>query len=404
MAQWEVLDISSVQSSLDYDGIVNSDIDGVVLLLGSRNYATGNLTTDIKLETHYNELQGRTKLGYYWVTQAITESEAIEEAEYCHQLLDGKQCDFPVYIRSNWGNVSHTGRADNIGKDYRTYYILVWIAKMRELGHTRIGVYADDEWFIYKLLVSYLYEQNASMWVTKYSPYGPSYTTTYDGWNYTDHGSKGNSDFLNLSYFYTNVADWPEEPRIDLNTLTITLVPSTNVYNGSPITPTPVIEGLTIGTDYIVSYTNNINAGSAICTCDGINGYYGTVNLLFTIDPRSIEDMELGLAKKNYDYTGLPIIPDYYITGLTPSIDYTILCEDNVHPGEATIYATGRGNYCGEILNTYIIYIDEDMAKKTLIISPERIENNWSLIGIILILTIEIIIMLMTNFISKKIK
>lgn len=38
------------------------------------------------------------------------------------------------------------------------------------------------------------------------------------------------------------------------------------------------------------------------------------------------------------------------------------------------------------------------------IISPERIENNWSLIGIILILTIEIIIMLMTNFISKKIK
>ncbi len=371
MAQWEVLDISSAQSSLDYDSIVNSDIDGVVLLLGSRNYATGTLTADIKLETHYEALQGRTKLGYYWVSQALTEDEIIEEADFCHDLIGDKQCDFPVYIRSDWGNVSHTGRADNLPKDRRTYYILLWIRRMRELGH-RVGVYADDTWYRSQLLISYIYEQNASIWVTRCGTYSPSYATSYDGWNYTNEGIKGDNTVLSLSYFYTNVADWEEDTRIDISDLDISLVPSNPIYTGSPITPTPIIEDLTIGEDFLVSYTNNINAGFAICTCDGINDYYGTVNIVFTISPKSIEDMELTLEKKTYEFTGFYIIPLYSIEGLTANIDYTIDCENNLSPGEATIYATARGNYTGVISNTYTIYIDEDMSTKTLLISPER--------------------------------
>lgn len=375
MAQWEVLDISSVQSSLNYDDIVNSDIDGVVLLLGSRNYATGSLTADIKLDAHYAELEGRTKLGYYWVTQAISEEEAIAEADFCHELLGNKQCDFPVYLRSDWGNISHTGRADELPRDLRTYLILVWIHRMREFGH-RVGVYAEDTWFRANLLISYIYEQNVSIWVTRYGTYSPSYATSYDGWNYTKDGVKGENEFLDLSYFYTNVADWEEDPRIDISELDISLVPSNPVYTGSPVTPTPIIEDLTIGEDFLVSYTNNLNAGYAICTCDGINDFYGTVNIVFTISPKSIEGMELVLAKTTYEYTGTPIVPDYSIDGLTASIDYNISCENNTEIGDATIYAIGRGNYTGTISANYIIYIDEDMSTKTLIITPERMSYN----------------------------
>ena len=380
MAQWEVLDISSVQSSLNYDDIVNSDIDGVVLRLGCRKYdESAALTKDTELETHYEALQGRTKLGYYWVSQALTEEEAIEEAEYCHQLLDGRQCDFPVYLYSGWSNESHNGRGDYLNKHYRMRTVYAWAYKMIELGY-RAGVYADDTWYRSQLLVSYLYDAGFSIWVSKYSPYGPSYSTKYDAWNYTDEGVKGENTFLDLSYFYTNVADWPEDTRIDISDIEGHLDPDYLEYNGSYITPTPIIDDLVEGEDFIVTYYNNFNTGIAVCSCEGINDFYGVLNLTFVIYPRHLDgNYEIELAKHSYDYTSTHVIPDYSIEGLTPGRDYTILCENNIAPGEATIYATGKGNYIGTISTNYIIYINEDMETKTLILTPESMVYNAGL-------------------------
>lgn len=371
MSQWEVLDISAIQSSLNYSSIIHSDIDGVVLKLGSRNHTTADLSIDKKLLTHYNYLHGKIKLGYYWVTQALSIDEAIDEASYCHSILKNKQNDFPVYLYSGWGNESHTGRADNINSEERTSIALAWIDKMKSYGY-RVGVYAEDSWFRTKLLVSYLYETNASIWVTRIGTYPPSYTTTYDGWNYTNTGTVEAIKGLNLSYFYVNVANWSADSRIDISTLPVTLNPSSPIYTGRPLTPAVTIGTLVKDTDYLISYSNNINIGYGICTCEGINNYCGISNTIFNIVPKSLEEYEITLAKTSYEFTNMPIIPDYSISGLEPGIDYTIRCENNILPGQATIYATGRGNYTGTISANYIVYMDTDMSTKTLILTPEK--------------------------------
>lgn len=67
----------------------------------------------------------------------------------------------------------------------------------------------------------------------------------------------------------------------------VTVAPGTHEYNGTAIEPDiTVTDGsttLTSGTDYTVSYSNNINVGTATVTVIGKGNYTGTVNKEFTI-------------------------------------------------------------------------------------------------------------------------
>jgi len=375
MAQWEVLDISEWQSStMKYDQVITS-VSGVLMRIGYRGYGqAGTLVKDKMLETHYAGFKGKTKIGFYWFPQAITEEESKAEADFCHSILNGKQCDFPVYYDSEWSNTSHNGRADGLTKNERTYLLLIWAARMQAYGY-RVGVYASDNWYKVHLNLSQLQDAGLSIWVAKYSAYKPSYVPIYDGWQYTSNGTvAGYSDRVDLSHFYNNVAGWEDSTQIDISDMTISLDPEVVVYYGGVQKPTASIAGLTLNVDFTSSYSNNINAGYGICTCNGINNYTGTTTRKFLIDTQSLAlyGHQITLAKNSYEYDGNAVIPEYSIAGLTAGIDYTILCENNTRPGVATIYATGIGNYRDTISTTYTIYTNTDINDKTIVITPDQ--------------------------------
>jgi hypothetical protein len=58
-------------------------------------------------------------------------------------------------------------------------------------------------------------------------------------------------------------------------------------YTGKAVTQTPTVtldgKGLKSGTDYTLSYENNVNAGTAIVTITGIGSYAGTIKKTFTL-------------------------------------------------------------------------------------------------------------------------
>ena len=66
------------------------------------------------------------------------------------------------------------------------------------------------------------------------------------------------------------------------------------IYNGRAQTPIPNVklkngaETLTAGTDYTVSYKNNINAGEASVVIAGMGVYSGKVEKTFTITPADV--------------------------------------------------------------------------------------------------------------------
>ena len=87
MATYTVLDLSKYNTVTNYSSIVSS-VDGVIIRAGYRGYgSSGTLTTDTKFETYYSGLKGKTKIGVYWLSQAINENEAIAEANYVFNLI-----------------------------------------------------------------------------------------------------------------------------------------------------------------------------------------------------------------------------------------------------------------------------------------------------------------------------
>jgi Leucine-rich repeat (LRR) protein len=100
-----------------------------------------------------------------------------------------------------------------------------------------------------------------------------------------------------------------------VGSLTVAPIPA-QVYTGSAIRPAPEVKNgsttLVAGTDYTVTYANNINIGTATVTITGLNGYSGTLSATFAI----VAELPAIAA------FGQPLTPDGG-TG-TPSDPYTV--------------------------------------------------------------------------------
>ena len=380
---WEVLDISKYQSDLNYNTIAHV-INGVIMRAGYRAYgSTGTLVKDSMLETHYNGFANKTKIGYYWFSQATNDSEAIEEANYCHSLISTKQNDFPVYFYSDFANTNHTGRADGLTKAERTHLCLLWCQKMTSLGY-RVGIYASDNWYFNYLNLDDIYDAGYSLWVTRESTYPPQYVSAYDMWKYTDEGTiSGAPGSVGLTHCYKDLADWDKSStKIDINTLEVTVDDEGLTYYGDILCPKVNVDGLTEGLDYTVSYHNNINAGTGYAIVTGIGNYVNQTTKTFTIGKQDIatHSREILSNPEVYVYTGSAITPSCEIPGLVKNRDYTLEFTNNTSIGTANIKATGIGNYTGTLLSTFIInageYHEVDISDYDFTIDIEQYTYN----------------------------
>ena len=143
------------------------------------------------------------------------------------------------------------------------------------------------------------------------------------GWTW--HPDEG-SDFVFTSSFAGNhsaSAIYTPEDTENYNTInyvaefTVLLLPidgatvtvsGTHTYNGSAITPEVTVtlgeKTLTKDTDYTVSYSDNVNAGTATVTITGKGDYTGTVPATFTIEKATPAVTTKPAAVSGLEYTG----------------------------------------------------------------------------------------------------
>ena len=380
-SKWKVIDISYYNTVHNYTTTANA-CDGVIIRLGYRGYgSSGTLVTDKSFTAFYNGFKGKTKLGYYWFSQAINKSEAIAEANYCHSLLSGKQIDMPIYLDSEHANSSGTGRADKLSKSTRTVVTIAWCERMKELGY-RVGVYASDSWFKDRLDYNQLLSKKYSIWCAKYSSTPPTYATTYDGWQYTSSDTSCGISRVDASYFYKDIAGWNTNTRISITSYTFTLSKTSYTYNGTARKPTVSCSKLTQGTDYTVVYSNNINAGTATVTITGKGNYKDTVKLTFTIKPKSISSYSIslsGVPASGFIYNGSSQKPTAVSVGsLVLNTDYTVTySSDTTNVGSVTVTAKAKGNYTGELHTRYVIN-PKSLIGYTVNINPSVVKYTGS--------------------------
>ena len=143
------------------------------------------------------------------------------------------------------------------------------------------------------------------------------------------------------------------------------------VYTGKLITPEVRIKDgeniLIKDKDYTISYSNNINIGTAVATITGIGDYSGKVEKTFNIIKKDIKYTTI-LDIEDQKYTGNNITPEVIITSdfitLKQGQDYTVKYVNNIDEGIATIQITGIGNYEGTTTKTFNIVKEKDENAK----------------------------------------
>ena len=154
----------------------------------------------------------------------------------------------------------------------------------------------------------------------------------------------------------------------DISQGQLTLSFSSLTYTGSPIQATGAtltVGGTTLteGTDYTLSYSDNVKVGTATATATGIGACAGSLKTTFDIAPA---DMSLtSVTMPNLPYTGQAMSPQpksvtYEVDGVTTElvvgVDYQVVgFTNNTNIGDATVVLQGMGNFTGTLIANWKI-------------------------------------------------
>lgn len=200
------IDISSYCGEIDWNRVKSAGIDFVMVRLGGRGYGDeGSLYSDNKAADYISGAQAvGIKTGGYFFSQAVTEDEAREEAQYCQQILGGLKLDFPLAY--DWEIIKDdAARTDSLTAAQATSCALAFCAKAKELGYTPL-LYASDEEFSKKYDMNRL--SDCDIWYCEYAD-TPNFHYRFSMWQYSKtaavDGIEGNVD---LDVCFTSIADY----------------------------------------------------------------------------------------------------------------------------------------------------------------------------------------------------
>lgn len=140
---------------------------------------------------------------------------------------------------------------------------------------------------------------------------------------------------------------------VDLSQATVSVAGA--VYTGSALAPAVTVRCggavLRPGTDYAVSYANNVDAGRGTATVTGRGGYTGAKAAAFTIAPADLSKAKLtGLVSKPYAKgRAVKQVPTVRLGALTlkSGRDFAVSYKGNKKVGTATVTVRGKGNFAG---------------------------------------------------------
>lgn len=155
-------------------------------------------------------------------------------------------------------------------------------------------------------------------------------------------------------------------------------------YLGTKIEPSLTVYSPTGGvvdsSNYTVTYSNNVLAGTATVTVKGKNNYTGILTTTFTIAKRNLASCTVR-AIKNQSYTGKAIKPEVTMETktkkLVKNVDYTLEYFENVNTGRARIVVKGKGNNCTGTKTIYFTIVPGKVKIVTIASKNRAVSMKW---------------------------
>ena len=213
---------------------------------------------------------------------------------------------------------------------------------------------------------------------------GTDYTLSYKNNNVVTDSAvvtatgKGNYTGKLEAVFEIKAAAQTEKSIADANVM---LAADTFTYNGLEQKPGVTVKDgattLSAGTDYTVSYSNNIQAGTAATvTVTGKGNYKGSKAVTFAILPKKLTAADMTLSENRFTYDGSEKRPAVTVrdgSSVVSTSEYGVAYSNNVEVGNGTVTVTDKegGNYEIRGVLTFEIVQDESNEHKLTLV-PEK--------------------------------
>lgn len=181
------IDVSYHQGDIDWKLVAEDGIEFAMIRLGYRGYETGLINEDALAKEYIDgALNAGLDIGAYFYSQAITEQEAIEEAQFVIKMLEGKKVTYPVVF--DWELPEDpNARTRDISPEMLNKCAVAFCNEISAAGYTPM-IYANLRMALFKYDMSALYQHD--FWYVEYKHgYNPPlYPYELQMWQYASDG------------------------------------------------------------------------------------------------------------------------------------------------------------------------------------------------------------------------
>ncbi len=185
------IDAARYQGDVDWEAVKAGGVSFVFLRLGYRGYTSGGLNKDDNFEVNYEGTRAAgLDVGVYLYSQAVNEAEAVEEARYILEELQGRALDLPVVMDfelATDASGGYLGRLYDAGLSGEQY-AAVCLAFCREIelnGYTA-AVYAGQS-MLRNSVGEALTAAGYPVWLAHWTVQ-TRYNGAFDYWQYSGSG------------------------------------------------------------------------------------------------------------------------------------------------------------------------------------------------------------------------
>lgn len=271
------IDVSQYSGNINWDNAKENGIDFSYIRIGYRNYIDASLVEDTAFDTNFSSAKNvGMQVGVYFNSKAITEDEAITEANYINSLLNGSSLELPIILTREYNGEQDRLENAQLDIDTETSIVNTFVYTCNSNGY-KAGVYAGNDYFEDSINASNI-SSEAILW---------------------------NADWDNKKVYTISQYAYTSIPSISLGMIGLDVLDIDKIHHFSDPSyewsedNTTVVATRTCldGDDYSQSETTNVTSEvieEATCVKDGIekltakfvNGEFETQTKEINIDPK----------------------------------------------------------------------------------------------------------------------
>lgn len=302
------IDVSYHNGAIDWTKAAAAGVEYAFIRVGYRGWGSGEIVDDPRFKTYIvDALNAGIHVGLYFFTEAVNETEAKKEAEYCLEMAKNYDITLPIAFdyEYQYSGDKLVSRKAGLSKAKATANCRAFCDTIAAGGYTPM-IYANTS-DLKTLIDGSALEKNYLIWLANYTT-KTSYTGLYEIWQYSSKGSvnglSGNVD-CNFWYSDTDITALNFNSG-DLKDATIAAIPA-QIFTGKEIKPAVSVtigkRALKSGRDYTVSYSDNKKPGKATITIKGQGNVTGTRTKTFTIKPKEVSKLTAKSGTKKVTLT-----------------------------------------------------------------------------------------------------